>query len=84
MQSTGMIRKVYDRNVISLPSGLCETIGVKVGDKVEIMIEGNDILGIRKYADRCVICDGKNLGTSIGNKPICIRCITQIKKMGGS
>ncbi|MFL0167707.1 AbrB/MazE/SpoVT family DNA-binding domain-containing protein [Candidatus Clostridium helianthi] len=79
MKATGVVRKIDDLGRITLPMELRRNLGIKIGDPIEIFVEGGDII-LRKYQVGCHCC-GKMEGlTKILDLDICPKCLAEFKK----
>lgn len=50
MKATGVVRRIDDLGRIVLPKELRRTMRIKEGDSLEIFIEGNDSITLKKYS----------------------------------
>lgn len=83
MKALGMVRKVDDLGRYVLPKELRDTMGISIGDSLEIFL-AEDYIILKKYAPGCIYC-GEALGVMFfEDKPICKTCadkfINQFKK----
>lgn len=55
MKSTGIARRVDELGRIVLPIELRKTLGLKVGNALEVYVDGDRIV-LRKYEPSCIFC----------------------------
>ncbi len=73
-----IVRNIDDLGRIVLPINYRKTLGIKAGEELEMLCEGESII-IRRKAERCKLCGGKNeMDESLG---ICRECINKINSM---
>ena len=79
MQATGIVRKTDALGRIVLPTELRQTLGIEVGDSLELYTQGDKIV-LKKYAPGCVFCQNcSELAYFQGHK-ICRSCLQDLKK----
>ncbi len=81
MKSTGIVRSVDNLGRIVLPIELRRTMGLSVGDPLEIFVDGENVV-FRKYRPGCIFCgeaDPQKIKiVGIRGKIICRNCTSQI------
>ena len=56
MKSTGIVRKIDNLGRIVLPKELKKTLNINIGDPIDILIDGNNII-LNKFKVRaCIYC----------------------------
>lgn len=81
MKSTGIVRKVDELGRIVLPIELRRTLDIAERDPLEIYIEGNDTIILKKYQPTCVFCgDSKGIKVYKG-KNVCEDCAKAITEL---
>ena len=80
MKATGIIRRIDELGRVTLPVELRHSLGLKPHDSVEISVDGDSIV-LKKYAPRCVFCDGDNSLIVFKGKNVCPKCLAQLKKL---
>ena len=80
MKATGIVRKVDELGRIVLPVELRRTLDIAERDTLEIYVEGTSIV-LKKYAPRCVFCDGSKDVTLFKGKNICPKCLKELKNV---
>lgn len=81
MKSTGIVRKVDELGRIVLPIELRRTLDIDVRDPLEIYIEGNDTIILKKYQPTCVFC-GESTGIhSFKGKNVCENCAKALAEL---
>ena len=80
MKATGIVRKVDELGRIVLPIELRRNLDIKVGDPVEIYVDGDFIL-LKKYEPACVFCGNAKNVTNVHGKNVCEDCLDELKKL---
>lgn len=78
MKSTGIVRKIDELGRIVIPIELRRVLDIEIKDSVEIFTEGDTII-LKKYEPACIFCGEARGIQIIKNKPICPKCIGEIK-----
>ena len=74
-KATGIVRKLDDLGRIVLPKELRTTMSLAEGDGLEIFVDSEGEIILKKYQPGCTLCGNmENLQQSKG-KPICMDCI---------
>jgi AbrB family transcriptional regulator, transcriptional pleiotropic regulator of transition state genes len=80
MHDTGIVRRVDDLGRIVIPMELRRTLGIKVKDPMAIYVEGERII-LSKHKDACSICGVDDVDVvDIKGRPVCVDCVTAIKR----
>ena len=80
MKSTGITRRVDDLGRVVLPKDMRTRYDIKVGDLLEIFVEG-DMIIIKKYESSCAFCGEINNAVKYMDKNICENCVKELKKL---
>lgn len=81
MKSTGIVRKVDELGRIVLPIELRRTLDIAERDQLEIYIEGNDTIILKKYQPTCVFCGSAVEVRQYKGKCICAECAKDIREL---
>ena len=81
MKSTGIVRKVDELGRIVLPIELRRTLDIDVRDPLEIYIEGNDTIILKKYQPTCVFCGESNGIRNFRGKNVCEACVKALLEL---
>ena len=81
MKSTGIVRKVDELGRIVLPIELRRTLDIDVRDPLEIYIEGNDTIILKKYQPTCVFCGESNGIRTFRGKNVCEACVKALSEL---
>jgi transcriptional pleiotropic regulator of transition state genes len=73
MKSTGMYRKVDDLGRIVLPSELRKSLGIGVGDRLAISVDGPQII-LARMDDACAICGSTEKLSAVKGRHVCAAC----------
>jgi AbrB family transcriptional regulator, transcriptional pleiotropic regulator of transition state genes len=79
MKATGITRQIDDLGRIVIPKELRRVMDIKESDALEIFVEGNKII-LKKYVPGCVICGNVVKSKLIGDKQVCLECISELTK----
>lgn len=83
MKSTGITRKIDELGRIVLPIELRRSLGLEVGDPLEIYVEGDRVI-LHKYAPSCTFCGSVRNVTLFKEKPLCEKCLKELKALSGT
>ena len=72
MKSTGIVRSVDDLGRIVIPKEIRNTHGIKVGEPMEIYVDGKQII-LQKHEPGCVFC-GKLTDKAYMGQCVCPKC----------
>lgn len=81
MKSTGIVRKVDELGRIVLPIELRRTLDIDVRDPLEIYIEGNDTIILKKYQPTCVFCGESANIRNFRGKNVCEDCVKALSEL---
>ncbi len=81
MRATGIVRSIDDLGRIAIPRELRSTHNLGKGDSVEIFIDDNGDIILRKYQPGCIICGGMEGVQTIRGKHLCSKCIETVKRL---
>ncbi|MCD8144428.1 MAG: AbrB/MazE/SpoVT family DNA-binding domain-containing protein [Oscillospiraceae bacterium] len=73
MKATGIIRKVDELGRIVIPIELRRTMGIEQKDKLEIYVEGGNII-LKKYEPACIFCESDEDIIQFRGKNVCRNC----------
>lgn len=79
MNATGIVRRVDDLGRIAIPKEIRRELGIKEGDALELFRDGKSVV-FKKYFPSCFFCEEVDGEYMIGNKPICAKCLADLKK----
>ena len=78
MKSTGIVRKVDELGRIVLPKELRITLNIKEKDPLEIFVDDDGKIILKKYEPACIFCNGMNDIVSFKSHNICRECMEKI------
>lgn len=81
MKNTGIVRKVDKLGRIVIPKELRDTLGLNSDDMMEIYVNDNNDIVIRKYEDQCALCDSTEHLHQIHNKFLCEKCLSRVSNI---
>lgn len=79
MKTTGIIRKVDSLGRIVLPCQLRRTMGLEVGEDVEILVDDGRIV-LQKFSPACIFCGGSQSLVVYRGKVVCRACGSAISR----
>ncbi|MCL6446496.1 MAG: AbrB/MazE/SpoVT family DNA-binding domain-containing protein [Alicyclobacillus sp.] len=78
MKATGIYRKVDELGRVVLPIELRKTMGIGVGDSLEVFVDGHRIV-LQKYERGCMFC-GEMAGISeYRGRWVCRQCLRELR-----
>lgn len=78
MKSTGIVRKVDELGRIVLPKELRITLNINEKDPLEIFVDDDGKIILKKYEPSCIFCNGMNDITSFKGHNVCRECMQKI------
>ncbi len=82
MKPTGYVRKVDDLGRLVIPVEVRRSLGIGVGDGVEVWVSGSDIV-LLKYRPPCIFCGATEGLERFRGKGLCRECIGLLAKRLG-
>lgn len=80
LQRTGITRPVDDLGPIVLPKELRTSMGIREGDRLEIMVAG-ELIVLAKAVPCCVICGStKNAMIEVDGANVCRPCAVRLSE----
>ena len=80
MKPTGIRRKVDDLGRVVIPASMRKSLGIGVGDEVEISVDEGRLVLV-KPSERCTFCGAEdNLG-SFREKVVCWSCTAALRAL---
>ena len=80
MKAIGIANKVGQLGKITLPKKLRSALEIKIGDPVEIYLDG-DLLYMKKYFPECFFCESIENVIEYNKIYICKKCLEALKKL---
>ncbi len=81
MKATGIIRQVDELGRIVLPIELRRTFGIRRKDAIEIYIDDNNDIILRKYEPACIFCGSSENMLAYKGKNVCKKCAVKMKEI---
>ncbi len=78
MKFTGIVRKVDELGRIVLPKELRVTLNIKEKDPLEIYVDENDKIVLKKYEPACIFCGSMDGIINYKGHNICRKCLEQL------
>ncbi|HAH78238.1 MAG TPA: AbrB family transcriptional regulator [Ruminococcaceae bacterium] len=78
MKFTGIVRKVDELGRIVLPKELRVTLNINEKDPLEIYVDEDDKIVLKKYEPACIFCGGMNGIINYKGRNICQDCLKQL------
>ena len=82
MKATGIVRKVDELGRIVLPIELRRIMDIEVKDALEIYVDHDGHILLKKYEPACTFCDSSKEVTEFRGKLVCKNCIEDMKVSG--
>ena len=80
MKATGIRRKVDDLGRVVIPASMRRSLGIGLGDTVEITVE-DDRLILVKPAEQCAFCGSQRELTQFRDKVVCWSCTAALRAL---
>lgn len=80
MKSTGIVRKVDELGRIVLPKELRVTLNINEKDPLEIFVDEDGRIILKKYEPACIFCSGTNGIVSYKGYNICSECLKKLNE----
>lgn len=81
MKATGITRQLDKLGRIVLPKELRRTLNIENEDYLEIYVEDNDKIVLRKYEPTCLFCGSKQHVVEFRGKKVCRACMREISRI---
>ena len=78
MKSTGMSRAIDPLGRVVIPKEIRTALDWNDGDPLSIFVEGDRVI-LRKETPVCVFCGSTEPETAFHGKPICTKCLNELK-----
>lgn len=78
MKPAGFSCKIDKLGRIVIPKPIRKKYDLNVDDTLEMFTEAEGII-LRKYAESCIFCGDSHDVLSIHGKPVCTKCLNEIK-----
>lgn len=78
MKSTGIVRKVDELGRIVLPKELRVTLNINEKDPLEIFVDEENRIILKKYEPACIFCSGMNGIINYKGYNICRDCLGEL------
>ncbi|WP_312694481.1 AbrB/MazE/SpoVT family DNA-binding domain-containing protein [Caproiciproducens sp.] len=78
MKSTGIVRKVDELGRIVLPKELRITLNINEKDPLEIFVDEDGRIILKKYEPACIFCNSMNDVVSFKGHNVCRECMQKI------
>ena len=79
MKATGVIRSVDELGRLVIPKEIRKTMDIRCGDPLEIFVEGEDTIVLKKHLSACVFCQSQDELCEYKGKKVCTACLDEIK-----
>jgi AbrB family transcriptional regulator, transcriptional pleiotropic regulator of transition state genes len=81
IKSKGIKRNIDELGRIVIPVPLRKKLNIKVDDPIEILVDDDGVIILRKYNPGCVICESKDIAIEIKGKRLCKDCLEYLNKL---
>ena len=79
MRSTGIVRRIDSVGRLIIPCGIRKMAKINNNDAVEIYMEDDNKIILKKYSTRCIFCSETDDIEDFKGKPICKSCMEELK-----
>ena len=80
MKRTGIRRKVDDLGRVVIPASMRRSLGIGLGDVVEITVEDDRVVLV-KPAEQCAFCGSQHELTGFRDKVVCWSCTAALRAL---
>lgn len=80
MKAMGIVRQFDELGRVVIPKGIRTRFDLKAGDAVEIYVDDDGSIMMKKYEPACMFCNSADDVIEFGGKLICKECINKIKE----
>ncbi len=81
MKFTGIVRKVDELGRIVLPKELRNTLNINEKDPLEIYVDDDNKIILKKYEPACIFCGGMNEIINYKGYNVCKDCQKKLDKL---
>ena len=78
MKLARIVRKTDELGRIVLPKEIRRTLNINTNDLIEILVDDDGQIILRKYKPACVLCNSNDRVITFNGCKVCHRCIKQI------
>ncbi len=78
MKATGIVRKIDNLGRIVVPKELRQTMNIDVKDPIEIYVDDNDKIILKKYEPACIFCGSAENTIEHKGKTVCEDCLHEM------
>lgn len=79
MKPTGTIRRIDELGRIVLPMKLRKALGLEIRDPVEMFVDDNNCVLVKKYLPSCILCGDNSDVLSFKGRNVCKACLKDMK-----
>ncbi len=80
MKFTGIVRKVDELGRIVLPKELRVTLNINEKDPLEIYVDDDNRIILKKYEPACIFCGGMNQIVNYKGYNVCSDCLHKLEQ----
>lgn len=81
MKATGVIRSVDELGRLVIPKEIRKNMDIRCGDPLEIFVDGQDTIVLKKNLCACVFCQSNEDLSDYMGKKVCTACLAELKKI---
>ena len=78
MKATGMVRKVDTLGRVVIPKEIRKNFNLEVDDPLEIFVNDNDEIVLKKYEPACIFCASTEDVVIYNGRQICKDCVEKL------
>lgn len=79
IKATGTIRRIDELGRIVLPMKLRKLLKLEVRDPVEMFVDDNNCVLVKKYTPSCIFCGENNEVATFKGRCVCKFCLQDMK-----
>lgn len=81
LKATGIVRNVDNLDRVVIPKELCRTLGIEPKTALEIFVDGEGSIILKKYEPACIFCGEARDTITYKDRIICKKCLKEMNTL---
>ena len=81
MKATGIVRRIDDLGRVVIPKELCRTLGIEPKTALEIFVDSEGSIILKKYEPACTFCGEAGNTVTFKDRIICKKCLKELSEI---
>ena len=81
IKATGIVRNVDNLDRVVIPKELCRTLGIEPKTALEIFVDSEGSIILKKYEPACTFCGEAGNTIMFKDRIICRKCLKEISEI---